>query len=174
MTDSGAASKPTAPDYSKGKWAAAFTRVPGERRYWLVKQEPSKFSFDDLLASPGQTTVWDGVRNSAARNFMRDGMKLGDQVFFYHSSAQPPLVTGVVGIAEVVREGFPDPTATDVEPQWYAVELRAVERLPRTVTLAAIKARAELAQMALVRISQLSVMPVTAEEWAVVRSMAGG
>src|SRR5689334_23799423 len=79
-----------------GAWAAVFTpRSPGERRYWLVKSEPTTFSFDDLLAARNQTTNWDGIRNFAARNFMRDGMKNGDQVFFYHSSTNPQAIVGV-------------------------------------------------------------------------------
>ena len=86
-------------------WAAVFTpRTPGERRYWLVKSEPTTFSFDDLLAAKNRTTNWDGIRNFAARNFMRDGMKLGDQVLFYHSSVNPQAI---VGVCEVVREAYP-------------------------------------------------------------------
>ncbi|MBI1808855.1 MAG: EVE domain-containing protein [Gemmatimonadetes bacterium] len=164
-----------------GPWAAAFApRAEGERRYWLVKSERSVFSFDDLLASAGQRTCWDGVRNYAARNFLRDGMKRGDLVFFYHSMDEPQ---SIVGVCEVVREGYPDHTATmrghahfDAEsdpgaPTWFMVDLRAVERLPRAVTLPAIKARAELAGMALLRIGRLSVTPVTPSEWAVIRAM---
>jgi hypothetical protein len=80
------------------------------RRYWLVKSEPDVFSFDDLWAAPDRTTGWDGVRNYQARNFMRDEMKVGDGVLFYHSGAEPP---GVAGVAEVVREAYPDPSALD-------------------------------------------------------------
>jgi len=111
------AKKKTAPKAEKtapkaeGKWTAALApRQAGEKRYWLVKSEPETFSFDDLLAAPAKTTHWDGVRNFAARNFLRDGMKRGDRVFFYHSSANPQAI---VGICEVVREGYPDPTALD-------------------------------------------------------------
>jgi predicted RNA-binding protein with PUA-like domain len=167
-----------------GPWAAVFApRAPGERRYWLVKSEPGVFSFDDLLAAPGRTTFWDGVRNFAARNFLRDGMRLGDQVFFYHSMANPQAI---VGVCEVVREGYPDSSALDPKheyfdaesdaaaPTWYMVDLRAVERLPRPVTLQEIKSRRELAQMALVRIGRLSVTPVTPDEWRVIRGMASG
>jgi predicted RNA-binding protein with PUA-like domain len=148
-----------------------------------VKSEPEVFSFDALLAAPNRTTFWDGVRNFAARNFLRDGMKLGDQVFFYHSMANPQAI---VGVCEVVREGYPDSSALDPKheyydpdsdakaPTWYMVDLRAVERLSRPVTLPEIKARRELAQMALVRIGRLSVTPVTAEEWRVIREMASG
>jgi predicted RNA-binding protein with PUA-like domain len=170
------------PDYETGKWAAAFApRARGERRYWLVKSEPDVFSFDDLMKAPKKTTGWDGVRNFAARNFLRDGMKRGDLVFFYHSMGKPQAIAG---ICEVVREGYPDPTAFDRKhpghdagsdpknPAWFAVDLRAVEPLPRPVTLAEIKARPELAEMALVRIGRLSVTPVTPAEWETVLAMA--
>lgn len=172
----------SSPSYETGKWAAAFApRAAGERRYWLVKSEPEVFSFDDLVKAPRKTTGWDGVRNFAARNFLRDGMKRGDLVFFYHSMGKPQAI---VGICEVVREGYPDSTAFDkkhhghdpdsdpANPAWYAVDLRAHEALPRPVTLPEIKARPELAEMALVRIGRLSVTPVTAREWEVIVGMS--
>jgi predicted RNA-binding protein with PUA-like domain len=171
----------TAP-YSEGKWAESFTRAPGERRYWLVKSEPSVFSFDDLLRAPGRTTYWDGVRNFAARNFLRDGMRLGDRVFFYHSMADPQHIAG---ICEVVRESYPDFTALDPRhehfdpesnpdaPQWYMVDLRAVAQFTKPVTLPEIKARKELAEMALLRIGRLSVTPVREREWNVIVGLAG-
>jgi predicted RNA-binding protein with PUA-like domain len=164
-----------------GAWAATFApRAPGERRYWLVKSEPSVFSFDNLMAAKNRTTHWDGVRNFAARNFMRDGMKLGDQVFYYHSSVDPQAI---VGVCEVSREAYPDSSAFDPahhsydadsdpnDPTWYMVDLRAVEPLARPVTLSEIKAKPELSQMALLRIGRLSVTPVTAAEWEVIRAM---
>jgi len=170
--------------HEDGKWAWVFTpRKPNERRYWLVKSEPDVFSFDDLRGAPKQTTQWDGVRNFAARNFMRDGMKQGDRVFYYHSSANPQAI---VGIAEVAREAYPDPTAFDRkhhgydaksrpdEPTWYAVDIKAVEALPRPVTLTEIKANKALENMALVRIGRLSVTPVTASEWDAILAMAKG
>ena len=173
---------PNAPDYEKGKWAAAFApRTAGERRYWLVKSEPDVFSFDDLLAAPKRTTYWDGVRNHAAKNFMKDGMKKGDRVFFYHSMADPQAI---VGICEVAREAYPDRTALDPkhpaydpksdpdDPTWFMVDLRGVEKLPRPVTLAEIKKRPELAKMAILRIGRLSVTPVTKQEWDVICTMA--
>lgn len=165
-----------------GAWTAVFApRAPGERRYWLVKSEPDVFSFDDLLRIHNKTTHWNGIRNFAARNFMKDGMKLGDRVFFYHSMAETP---GIVGICEVVREGYPDftaldpssdgydPKATQEAPIWYMVDLRAVAQLTRPVTLAEIKTRKELKGMALLRIGRLSVSPVTGEEWRVITEMA--
>jgi predicted RNA-binding protein with PUA-like domain len=168
--------------YANGQWAETFRpRKPGEKRYWLVKSEPETFSFDDLLAAPKQTTHWDGVRNHVARNFMRDGMQVGDRVFFYHSSTNPQAI---VGVCEVAREAYPDPTALDrkhpaydpksdpADPTWYMVDLRAVERLARPVTLAEIKKRLELAKMALVRIGRLSVSPVTQKEWDTICAMA--
>jgi len=161
-----AAKKPAAKGKEGGAWAAVFTpRSPGERRYWLVKSEPSTFSWDDLLAAKDRTTNWDGIRNFAARNFMRDGMKVGDQVLFYHSSVNPQAV---VGVCEVVREAYPEPN----DPDWCMVDLRAVGPLARPVTLAELKTRPELAGMALLRIGRLSVTPVTPREWEVIQQMA--
>jgi predicted RNA-binding protein with PUA-like domain len=168
----------------EGRWAWVFApRGHDEKRYWLVKSEPDVFSFDDLRAAPKQTTQWDGVRNFAARNFLRDGMKRGDRVFFYHSSTNPQAI---VGICEVAREAYADPTATDKkhpgfdaksradDPTWFAVDIRAVSPLPRPVTLTEIKANKALANMALVRIGRLSVTPVTAAEWETILAMANG
>jgi predicted RNA-binding protein with PUA-like domain len=149
-------------------------RKPGERRYWLLKQEPTDFSFDDLWASNSRVTNWNGVRNFAARNFLRDQIKSGDLAFFYHSNAVP---SAIVGIVEVVRDGYPDDTAFDstspyydpdserATPKWFQVDVRAVERLARPISIAEIKSVPALAKMTLLRISQLSVQPVTAGEW---------
>jgi predicted RNA-binding protein with PUA-like domain len=143
------------------------------RQYWLVKSEPETFSFDDLLAAPGRTTHWDGVRNFAARNHLR-AMKKGDRVLFYHSSAKP---TAVVGVAEVAREAYPDPTALDKkdshfdpkskadDPTWFMVDIKAVEPFKRPVSLDEIKKVKELSKMALIRLGRLSVQPVTPEEF---------
>lgn len=143
------------------------------RQYWLVKSEPETFSFDDLLAAPGRTTHWDGVRNFAARNHLR-AMKKGDRVLFYHSSAKP---TAVVGVAEVAREAYPDPTALDKkdphfdpksktdDPTWFMVDIKAVEAFKRPVSLDEIKKVKELSKMALIRLGRLSVQPVTPEEF---------
>jgi predicted RNA-binding protein with PUA-like domain len=135
--------------HAEGRWASALApRARGERRYWLVKSEPSTFSFADLMAAPNKTTFWDGVRNLVARNFLRDGMKVGDRVFFYHSSADPPAV---VGICEVAREGYPDATALDRKhahfdpkskasaPTWYMVDIKGIAPLRRPVPLPEIK-----------------------------------
>lgn len=163
-------------------WSAVLApRRAGEKRYWLVKSEPETFSFDALLALPGKTTHWDGVRNFTARNFLRDGMRRGDRVFFYHSSTNPQAI---VGICEVVREAYPDPTAFDRKhhsydpkskedaPIWFMVDLKAVERLQRPVTLAEIKSTSALAGMALLRIGRLSVTPVSPSEWETINQLA--
>lgn len=165
-----------------GAWDAVFApRATGERRYWLVKSEPDVFSFDDLLHKHNKTTHWDGVRNFTARNFMRDGMKLGDRVFYYHSMSDEPAI---VGICEVVREGYPDPSAFDSasevydpksdpdKPTWFMVDLRAVAQFTHPVTLAQIKQRKELKNMALLRIGRLSVSPVSPSEWETICAMA--
>ncbi|MBX3174476.1 MAG: EVE domain-containing protein [Gemmatimonadaceae bacterium] len=151
--------------------------------YWLVKSEPEAFSWDELLKSPKKTTFWDGVRNYQARNTMRDLMKKGDRVFFYHSSADP---TGITGICEVVKEGYPDHTAFDPKdthydpkskkdaPTWFMVDLKAVESFKQILTLAELKKLKGLEKMVLLqRGSRLSVQPVTAKEWGVVCRAAG-
>ena len=154
------------------------------RRFWLVKSEPDAFSFDDLMASPDRTTCWDGVRNYQARNTMRDDMKRGDLVLFHHSSTEP---AAIVGVAEVVREAYPDHTAFDEKdahfdpksrrdaPTWMMVDLRAVERLARPVTLAELRGVPGLEKMVLLQKgSRLSVQPVSAAEWEIVYRMGMG
>src|SRR4051812_21179760 len=173
---------PTDDKLQTGAWGWVFApRKGGETRYWLVKSEPDVFSFDDLQHAPKKTTVWDGVRNFAARNFLRHGMKKGDEVFFYHSSTNPQAI---VGIVEVAREGYPDPSAFDKkhagydeksdpdDPSWFAVDLKAVKALPRPVTLQEMKANKALADMALLRIGRLSVTPVTDSQWNAILAMA--
>ena len=175
---------PKSMPYEKGAWAAAFSaRAPGEQRYWLIKSEPDVFSFDDLMAAPKQTTCWDSVRNSSARNFLRDGMKKGDLAFYYHSNAEP---SAIVGICEVVREGYPDHTALDPShdyydaassadtPTWFMVDVKAVKKLASPVALPAIKSSAALADMALVKVGRLSVVPVQPDEWETVIAMSEG
>jgi predicted RNA-binding protein with PUA-like domain len=169
---------------SAGTWDAAFApRSPGETRYWLVKSEPEVFSFDDLLHKHNKTTHWNGIRNFAARNFMRDAMRVGDRVFYYHSGSDAP---SIVGICEVVREAYPDDSAFDSasegydpksdpsKPTWYMVDLRAVAQFTHPVTLAQIKERKDLKDMALLRIGRLSVSPVRPSEWATITRMAEG
>ncbi len=164
-----------------GPWGKCFLpRAKDEVRYWLVKSEPDVFSWGDLLKAPKRTTNWNGVRNFAARNFMRDAMKMGDSVFFYHSNAEPP---GIVGICEVVREGYPDATAFDPDhdgydeksspkdPTWFMVDLRAKEALPNMVTLPMLKASRPLAQIALIRTGRMSVIPVTPAEWKTILAL---
>ena len=153
-----------------------------EPRYWLFKSEPSSYSYDDLESEDDQTAEWDGVRNYQARNFMRDDMAVGDQVLFYHSNAKPP---GVVGIARIVREGYPDTTAWDsnsryydpksnpANPTWMMVDIKADRRLPRFISLNELKANPALVDMMVTKRGQrLSVQPVKPEEWAEVITMA--
>jgi predicted RNA-binding protein with PUA-like domain len=150
-------------------------------QYWLMKSEPDTFSIDDLCRRPGKTEHWDGVRNYQARNMMRDQMKRGDRVFFYHSNCPEP---GIVGIMEVVREGYPDFKAFDPEdlhfdskstpdnPRWFMVDVKYVRHLPRTITLKELKERPELAELALVRRgNRLSIMPVTKAQWDFILSL---
>jgi predicted RNA-binding protein with PUA-like domain len=144
-------------------------------RYWLMKSEPSEFSIDDLAQRPDQTEPWDGVRNYQARNMMRDDMKVGDSIFFYHSNCDVP---GIVGIAQVKRGAYPDPTAFDPQnkhydpksqpekPTWLMVDVGFVRKLTRAITLAELKDKAELESLALVRRgNRLSVMPMTENQW---------
>jgi len=134
--------------------------------YWLFKSEPGVWSWQDQLARSDAGEEWDGVRNYQARNNMR-AMSRGDLGFFYHSQTEK----AIVGIVEVIVEAHPDSTTDD--PRWDCVDIRAVEGLPRPVTLEMCKADPRLADMVLVRNSRLSVQPVTTEEWAAVRELAG-
>jgi predicted RNA-binding protein with PUA-like domain len=148
--------------------------------YWLMKSEPGSYSIDDL-ARDGRT-MWDGVRNYRARNYMKE-MKEGDLVLFYHSNADPP---GVAGVAKVAREAYADPTQFDPKskyhdpkaeedaPRWWLVDVQFVEKLDAVVGLPEIKAEPSLAEMVLVNNSRLSVQPVTTAEFEKVRRMAGG
>ena len=150
--------------------------------YWLFKTEPGCFSFDDLKKCPDMTESWDGVRNFQARNFLRDTIKIGDQVLFYHSNIPEPAVAG---LAEVVRAGYPDttalnpngehfdPKASTEKPIWYMVDVRYVEPLQKIVTLECIKHNPLLANMPLVKRSRLSIQPVTEAEWQIILIMGG-
>lgn len=154
--------------------------------HWLMKSEPEVFGIDDLATRPNQTEPWDGVRNYQARNMMRDQMRVGDPILFYHSNCEVP---GVVGIAEVASAPYPDPTAFDPTspyfdpksdpdaPRWYLVEVRYRRHLARTITLAELKSHADdaLAGLPLVRRgNRLSVMPVTPEQWDFILGLEGG
>ena len=135
--------------------------------HWLYKSEPFKWSWDDQVAAGAKGTHWDGVRNHAAKlNLMR--MRTGDRGFFYHSNEGKEIV----GIVEVIREAYPDPTAEAGEP-WVVVDLKAVMPLKTPVSLEAIKREPRLADMALLKLSRLSVQPVTEAEWALVCQMGG-
>ncbi len=173
--------KSTAP--GGGPWEAVFApRKPGELRYWLIKSEPDVFSWNDLLKARKQTTCWDGVRNYAARNFMRDGMKKGDRLFWYHSNADPQAI---VGVCEVVREAYPDhtqfeaghkyqdPDSDPKNPTWVMVDVAALATFRTPVTLKAIKQDPALKDMVLLRIGRLSVTPVSPKEWAHICALGG-
>lgn len=135
--------------------------------HWLIKSEPFKWSWDQQVAAGAKGTHWDGVRNHLAKlNMMK--MKQGDTAFFYHSNEG----LEIVGIAEVIREAYPDPTANPGEP-WVWVDFAAVKPLPRPISLKEIKATPALAKMALVTCMRLSVQPVLDEEWALISRMSG-
>ncbi len=133
---------------------------------WLLKTEPDTFSWDHQVKRGAKGEPWSGVRNFTARRYLKE-MKQGDHAFFYHTGDEKQIV----GIAEVIRESYPDPT--DAEGKFLAVDVKAIEPLPKPVTLAAIKAEPRLKDMALVKYSRLSVQPVTAAEWKIVCHMGG-
>ncbi len=146
---------------------------PREHHYWLMKSEPDAFSIDDLKRKKRE--AWDGVRNYQARNYMRDGMRVGDKVFFYHSNCAEP---GIVGIAEVATDAYPDPSQFDPKskyfdagssrdnPRWMLVDVKFVKKLKRTITLKELQADPALDGMVLLRKgSRLSVQPVEAAHW---------
>ena len=135
-------------------------------KYWLFKSEPDVFGWDDLVANGDQGEEWDGVRNYQARNMMR-AMKIGDRGLFYHSN----IGKEAVGIVEVIAEAHPDSKADD--PKWECVDIKAIEPLPKPVSLDQAKAEPRLKDMALVKNTRLSVQPVTENEWNVVMEMAG-
>lgn len=148
--------------------------------YWLFKTEPGCFSFHDLKNRPTMTEPWDGVRNYQARNYLRDTIKVGDLLLFYHSNIPQPAI---VGIATVMREGYPDTTAMDPEaehfdpkssrdnPIWYMVDVAYLKPMATPVTLEQIKCNPLLADMPLVRKSRLSIQPVTPEQWEIILAM---
>ena len=152
-------------------------------QYWLMKSEPEEFSIDDLISMPNQTEHWDGVRNYQARNFMRDKMRIGDSVFFYHSNCAEP---GIVGTMTVTRESYPDHTAFDPSdkhfdpksdpdnPRWFMVDITFKKKFSRTVGLKELKGYADstFQDFALVRRgNRLSVMPVSKAHWNFILSI---
>lgn len=155
-----------------------------QQHFWLMKSEPNCYSFDDLLTGNSeQTTCWDGVRNYQARNIMRDDIKIGDGVLFYHSNIKEPAI---VGIARVVREGYPDHTAldprnahfdlkaSDAKPIWYMVDIQAVAPLPFPINRETLRQHPVLSGMDVLRRgNRLSVQPVSKQHWTVVLDLAG-
>lgn len=148
-------------------------------RYWLMKSEPEEFSIDALAKK--KTEPWNGVRNYQARNYMRDDMKVGDGVLFYHSNCDEP---GVVGLAEIRSEAYPDPTQFDPksdyhdpgsrreEPRWLLVDVGYKRKLRRTISLAELKGKPELEELALVKKgNRLSIMPVSKNAWDFILSL---
>lgn len=153
------------------------------KNYWLVKSEPTEFSIDDLAKSKNKTTCWDGVRNYQARNFIRDDMKKGDFVLFYHSNTDP---NAVVGYCEIVKEAYPDHTQFDPEhkhyfpkadpknPPWFMVDIKLIKKFKTSVSLNCIKENKKLKNMRLVqRGNRLSVMPVDKKEFDEILKMGG-
>jgi predicted RNA-binding protein with PUA-like domain len=153
------------------------------RKFWLFKSEPDAFSIDDLARAREQTTCWDGVRNYQARNFLRDSIRPGDGVLFYHSSADP---MAIVGSAWVVKGGYPDHTAFDPDdphydpdsdrasPTWFMVDIRLTQIFPEPLTRDRLAKAAALRKMMLLqRGSRLSIQPVTSAEWLAVHKLAG-
>lgn len=151
--------------------------------YWLMKSEPSCFSLDDLKRMPDGIEHWDGVRNYQARNLLRDTLKVGDGVLFYHSNCKEPAI---VGLAKVVREGYPDftaldprekhfdPKSTNARPIWYMVDVKYVSHLPRPLSRADLHQHPLLAGMGVLRKgNRLSVQPVTPREWQTVMELNG-
>jgi predicted RNA-binding protein with PUA-like domain len=150
-------------------------------QFWLFKSEPGEFSIDDLAASPGQTASWTGVRNYQARNLLRDSIKLGDRVFFYHSSIK---LTGIAGTCQVVREAYLDPTALDpssdyfdpkataANPIWCAVDIRLEKKFGELIPLSTLKVTPGLENMMVCRRgARLSIQPVTKSEWEVIHRL---
>jgi predicted RNA-binding protein with PUA-like domain len=154
-----------------------------ERGYWLFKSEPSAYSFSDLMGEEDRTAEWDGVRNYQARNFLRDQVKEGDRVLFYHSSAKP---TAAVGTAVVARSGYPDNTAWDPDsdhpdpkstpekPIWYMVDIKGEAELAQPVTLAQMKATRGLEKCSLFTRPRISIHPLTKQEWDTIIALGRG
>ena len=150
------------------------------KNYWLFKAEPHIYGIDHLNAAPKKTGRWDGIRNYQARNFLRDQVALGDEVFIYHSSCKN---IGIVGTAKVVKTAYPDPTQFDPEsnyfdpkstpenPRWVSVDIQVTKTFPQIISLANIKAQSELENMVLAKQGRLSTQPVTKAEWDFILGM---
>ncbi len=151
--------------------------------YWLMKSEPDEFSIDDLYRRPKKIEPWDGVRNYQARNMMRDAMRKRDLAFFYHSNCATP---GIVGIMEICREGYPDPTAFDPQdkhydpksdpaaPRWFHVDVKYKRKFKRILSLAELRGCTPLNNMKLLQKgNRLSVMPVSRPEWDYIIKLEG-
>lgn len=148
--------------------------------YWIFKSEPDEFGIDHLAASPKQTTCWDGIRNYQARNNLRDKVRKGDRVFFYHSSCKQ---IGVAGTMEVVKAAYPDPAqfdpdskyydakATADEPRWYCVDVRLLEKFPAVIPTKTLKAHPATADLSIFKQGRLSIAPVTAGQWKAVHAL---
>ncbi|HMO15939.1 MAG TPA: EVE domain-containing protein [Pirellulaceae bacterium] len=152
-----------------------------KQKYWLFKTEPTVFSVDDFVSEPKQTTLWEGVRNYQARNYLRDEVNVGDLAFIYHSNSKS---AGIAGIMKVVKPAYPDFTAFDRSnqyfdpkskldaPTWYMVDVQLLEKFPQLVSLERIKATPTLKEMVLVKNSRLSIQPVTKSEFKVIEKLA--
>ncbi|RYG40985.1 MAG: EVE domain-containing protein [Chitinophagaceae bacterium] len=150
------------------------------KNYWLFKAEPHIYGIDHLAAAPKKTGRWDGIRNYQARNFLRDQVKLDDEVFIYHSSCKN---VGIVGTAVVVKAAYPDPTQFNPEsdyydpkstlenPRWVSVDIKLTDVFPRIISLAEIKIQSALSEMVLVKQPRLSTQPVTKKEWALIKKL---
>lgn len=150
--------------------------------YWLFKSEPDAYSMEDLAAEKNAVGRWDGIRNYQARNILRDQVANNDRVLFYYSSCKVP---GVAGIARVVKPAYPDPSQFDPDspyfdpkatadaPRWFCVDIRFEKQFDQLVTLAQLRAEPALAEMVLLKQGRLSVQPVTAQEWKVIKKLAG-
>lgn len=150
--------------------------------YWIFKSEPDAYSIDNLEAEKNQTARWDGIRNYQARNNLRDKVKKGDKVFFYHSSCKQ---IGIAGIMEVVQEAYPDPLqfesenkyydakATRDNPRWVCVDVRLVEKFPALISTKTLKANAITAEISIFRHTRLSIAPISSDQWKAVERLSG-
>jgi predicted RNA-binding protein with PUA-like domain len=149
--------------------------------YWLFKSEPETFGIDHLVKCPKQTEPWNGVRNYQVRNMLRSEIKVGDRGFFYHSNCTPP---GIVGIVEVVKQGYPDPTAWDKKssyfdpksspenPRWYMVDVKLIKKFDHMITLERLKQEEELKNMFILRKgNRLSITPISPTEWKIINDL---